>query len=77
MSTPVIQWTNRVVASRRVEAWRRHLPGAILSALIAPTLVIGRLTEPLAALATAWVAARTGSLVAALAIGVAVAGGAR
>jgi uncharacterized membrane protein len=61
---------SRVEISGRLEAWLSHLPGAILVALVAPAVLTAGPAEALAALAVVLVAARTGSLLGAMAAGV-------
>jgi uncharacterized membrane protein len=61
---------SRVTLSRRVEAWLRHIPGAVLISIIAPTVITGGSAEAGAALVTALIALRTGSLPLAMAAGV-------
>lgn len=51
-------------------AWLRHIPGAVLAALVAPALVTGSLAEVIAALATGTVYILTRNLFAAMASGV-------
>ena len=64
-------WLMRFVSpSPRVEAWLRHLPGAVLVALIAPAIAAAGVIGMLGALATALVAARTKNLLLALLVGV-------
>ena len=67
----------RIQPTPRIEAWLRHLPGAILAALIAPAALAAGPAEALASLATVGVAARTGNLLLALATGVIAAWGLR
>jgi len=62
----------RVPLSGRLERALRHVPGAVLVAIIAPTVVAGGLAEKAAALATALAALRTGNLLVSLACGVGV-----
>jgi uncharacterized membrane protein len=65
-------WLMRFVTpSPRVEAWLRHLPGAVLVAIIAPEIIAGGLAAALGALATALVAARTKNLLLSIIVGVA------
>jgi uncharacterized membrane protein len=52
------------------EAWLDQIPGAILVSLVAPAVLTGGLVEVLAALAVVIVSLRTGSLPAAMVIGV-------
>jgi uncharacterized membrane protein len=61
----------RVTPSPRLEAWLRHLPGALLAALVAPAIVAAGPAGWLAALAAGLIAARTGNVLLALGIGVA------
>lgn len=51
-------------------AWLRHIPGAVLAALVAPALITGNPAELIAALATATVFLTTRNLFAAMASGV-------
>ena len=51
-------------------AWLRHIPGAVLAALIAPAVLNGGPAEAIAAAATALVAILTRNLFAAMATGV-------
>lgn len=51
-------------------AWLRHIPGAVLAALVAPALVTGSPAEMVAALATAGVFILTRNLFAAMTAGV-------
>ena len=51
-------------------AWLRHIPGAVLAALVAPAVVTGSAAEAFAALATAIVFLVTRNLFAAMASGV-------
>ncbi len=60
-----------VTPSPRIEAWLRQIPGAVLVAIIAPTVLASSLAETLAALATVLVAIRTKNVLAAMVIGVA------
>lgn len=61
---------SRVEISGRVEAWLGFLPGAILVSIVAPTVLTSGPAEALAALAVVLVAARSGSLLGAVATGV-------
>ena len=61
-----------VTLSPRLEAWLRSIPGAVLVALVAPTVFASSLAETLAALATVLVALRTRNVLLALVIGVGV-----
>lgn len=64
-------WLMRFVTpSPRVEAWLRHIPGAVLVALIAPAVVAGGPISAAGALATALVAARTKNLLLSMVVGV-------
>ena len=60
----------RMTSSRWVEAWLRAVPGALLAALVAPAVLTRGPAEALAALATALVMVRTGSVVLAMAAGI-------
>ncbi|QDZ11736.1 AzlD family protein [Devosia ginsengisoli] len=51
-------------------AWLRHIPGAVLAALVAPALVTGSPAEVVAALATGGIFILTRNLFAAMATGV-------
>jgi branched-subunit amino acid transport protein len=51
-------------------AWLRHIPGAVLAALVAPALVTGSAAEFIAALATAGIFILSRNLFAAMAAGV-------
>ena len=62
---------SRVDPSPRVEAWLRHIPGAVLMAIITPALLTNGPADAMAALATALVAARTRNLLLAMVAGVA------
>jgi len=61
----------RLPPSPRVTATLRHVPGAVLAAILAPA-VLGSVAKVAAALVAGTVAARTGSILAALTVGVAV-----
>ena len=52
-------------------AWLKHIPGAVLAALVAPALVTGSPAEVVAALATGGIFILTRNLFAAMATGVA------
>lgn len=52
-------------------AWLRHIPGAVLAALVAPAVVTGSIAEVIAAAATAGVFILSKNLFAAMAAGVA------
>lgn len=52
-------------------AWLRHIPGAVLAALVAPALVTGSAAEAIAALATGTMFVLSRNLFAAMATGVA------
>ena len=51
-------------------AWLRHIPGAVLAALVAPALVTGSLAEVIAAIATGTIFVLSRNLFAAMAGGV-------
>jgi uncharacterized membrane protein len=55
-----------------IAAWLRHIPGAVLAALVAPAIASGSLAEVIAALATTLAFIATRSLIAAMAAGVGV-----
>ncbi len=59
-----------VTPSPRVEAWLRQIPGAVLVAIIAPTVLASSLAESLASLATLLVAIRTKNVLIAMLVGV-------
>lgn len=61
----------RVTPWPAMAAWLRHIPGAVLIAIVAPTVFSSGPAEALAAAATALVAARTGNVLLAMAGGVA------
>lgn len=63
----------RVRPSPAVEAWLRQVPGAILAAIVVPAALRGGPADGVALAAAMLVAARTRSLLLALAIGVGVA----
>src|SRR5260370_31964123 len=60
-----------VTPSPRVEAWLKQIPGAVLVAIIAPTVLASSLAETLAALATVLVAIRTKNVLVAMVVAVA------
>ena len=60
-----------VTPSPRVEAWLKQIPGAVLVALIAPTVLASSIAETLAAIATVLVAIRTKNVLIAMLVGVA------
>ena len=60
-----------VTPSPRVETWLKQLPGAVLVALIAPTILASSIAETLAAIATVLVAIRTKNVLIAMLVGVA------
>lgn len=61
---------NRLPTDGFAAAWLRHIPGAVLAALVAPALVTGSSAEIIAAAATALVYVVTRNLLAAMAAGV-------
>ena len=61
---------NRLPSHGFAAAWLRHIPGAVLAALVAPALVTGSPAEIIAAAATALVYVVTRNLFAAMATGV-------
>ena len=62
----------RVPASPRLEAWLRHVPGAVLAAIGAPAALAAGPAGIAAAVVAMLVMRRTGSLPAAMAVGVGV-----
>ncbi len=60
----------RLPRSPRIDAWLRHLPGAILAAIVAPAALAGGLASALATLGAMLVMARTGNVLLAMAVGV-------
>ena len=62
---------NRLPTTGFVAAWLRHVPGAVLAALVAPAVLAGGVAEWLAAAMTALVFVVTRNLFAAMAGGVA------
>lgn len=60
-----------VTPSPRIEAWLKQIPGAVLVALIAPTILASSIAETLAAVATVLVAIRTKNVLIAMLVGVA------
>ena len=60
----------RLPTSPRIDAWLRHLPGAILAAIVAPAAIAGGPASALATLAAMLVMARTGNVLLAMVIGV-------
>src|SRR5579859_251929 len=61
----------RVALTPRMESWLRHVPGAILVAIVAPGIVTGGLAAVGASVVTALVAALTKQLLPAMVAGVA------
>lgn len=61
---------SRLPADGFAAAWLRHIPGAVLAALIAPAVLAGGPDDALAALVTAGVMIATRNLFAAMAAGV-------
>lgn len=59
-----------VTPSPRVEAWLKQIPGAVLVAIIAPTVLASSIAETLAAVATVLVAIRTKNILIAMLVGV-------
>ena len=60
-----------VTPSPRIEAWLKQIPGAVLVAIIAPTVLASSVAETLAAVATVLVAIRTKNVLIAMLVGVA------
>jgi uncharacterized membrane protein len=61
---------SRLDLSERAGAWLDAIPGAILISIVAPTVLTGGFAEALAAIVVVLVALRTGSLPAAMIVGV-------
>ena len=61
---------SRFDLSERAGAWLDQIPGAILVSLVAPAILVGGPIEVLAAVVVVIVSLRTGSLPAAMVIGV-------
>lgn len=61
---------SRLPAEGLAAAWLRHIPGAVLAALIAPAILAGGRADAIAALVTAGVMILTRNLFAAMAAGV-------
>jgi uncharacterized membrane protein len=61
---------SRFDLSERAGAWLDQIPGAILVSLVAPNILMGGPVEMLAAIVVVIVSLRTGSLPAAMVIGV-------
>ena len=59
-----------VTPSPRIEAWLKQIPGAVLVAIIAPTVLASSLAETLAAVATVIVAIRSKNVLIAMLVGV-------
>jgi uncharacterized membrane protein len=68
---------SRVTLSGRIKTWLGYLPGAVIVAIVAPTVLSSGLTETGAALATVLVAARTRNVLLSMVIGVGVVFGLR
>lgn len=62
---------SRVKPSPLIEAWMRHIPGAVLVAIIAPAALTNGTADALGALAAALVAARSRSMMLTIAVGIA------
>lgn len=67
----------KVTPSFRVAAWLRYIPGAVLVALVAPTIFTQGLAEACAALATVLAAVRTKNVLVAMVVGIGVVWGLR
>ena len=61
-----------VTPSPRVEDWLRQIPGAVLVAIIAPTVLASSIAETVASLVAVLVAWRTKNVLAAMIAGVAI-----
>ena len=59
-----------VTPSPRVEAWLRHIPGAVLISIIAPAIFLTSLAQTLAALATLLAAIYTRNILVAMLVGI-------
>lgn len=62
---------NRLPTSGFAAAWMRHIPGAVLAALVAPAVISGGVAEWIATAAAALAFVATRNLFAAMAAGVA------
>lgn len=62
---------SRVKPSPLIEAWMRHIPGAVLVAIIAPAALTNGTADALGALAAALVAVRSRSMMLTIAVGIA------
>src|SRR5437868_14934444 len=60
-----------VTPSPRIEAWLKQIPGAVLVAIIAPTVLASSLAETLAAVVTVLIALRAKNVLLSMVIGVA------
>jgi branched chain amino acid efflux pump len=60
----------RITPTKRVEAWMREIPGAVLVSLIAPALLASGVVGFVAAAVTVLIAARTHRMLPALVAGV-------
>ena len=63
---------SRITLSKRMRAWLGYLPGAMIVAIIAPTVLSTGFAEAGAALATVLVAARTRNMLLSMIVGVGV-----
>ncbi len=63
---------SHVTLSKRMKAWLGYIPGAVIVAIIAPTVLSTGFAEAGAALATIFVAARTRNILLAMIVGVGV-----
>lgn len=61
---------NRLPSDGFVARWMKHVPGAVLAALVAPAIIRGGMAEVIAAAATALIYVATRNLFAAMAGGV-------
>ncbi len=61
---------SRVKPSPLIEAWMRHIPGAVLVAIIAPAALTNGAADALGALAAALVAVRSRSMMLTIAVGI-------
>jgi uncharacterized membrane protein len=68
---------SRMTLSKRVKAWLGYIPGAVLVAIVAPTVLSTGLAEAGAALATVLVMVRTRNVLLGMLVGVGVVWGLR
>ena len=68
---------SRLTLSNRMKAWLGYLPGTVLVAIVAPTVLTTGVAETGAAVATVLVAARTRNMLLAMLVGIGVVWGLR